>query len=169
MDVSRILEDYSSDSAIPPIRLTLALLCPLFVVLFSAYYSLNLERQLVVSVIRTIVQLLLAGYILLGFIFSIKSPIAVIAYLVCMGLIASLEVTSRQVRTYNGHFTDSMLAVLAGGGVIGAYGSIVIFNPDPWWNPHVRFYWDNMSSHLALNIHFLLSIGNDPYSRHADR
>ena len=49
-----------------------------------------------------------------------------------MLLIAALEATARQVRTYNGHYFDSLMAVLSGGALVGAYGSIVVFNPDPW-------------------------------------
>ena len=90
-----------------------------------------------VSVSRTIIQLLLAGYVLLSFIFSMNSPVYVLMYLTIMMLIAAVEATSRQVRTYPGHFYDSLWAVVLGGGVIGAFGAIVIFNPDPWWNPHV--------------------------------
>ena len=90
-----------------------------------------------VSVSRTIVQLLLAGYVLLSFIFSMNSPVYVLMYLTIMMLIAAVEATSRQIRTYPGHFYDSLWAVFLGGGVIGAFGAIVIFNPDPWWNPHV--------------------------------
>jgi ABC-type iron transport system FetAB permease component len=66
-----------------------------------------------------------------------NSPALVIAYLVIMMLIAAVEATSRQIRTYPGHFLDSLAAVILGGGVVGAFGAIVIFNPNPWWKPSI--------------------------------
>lgn len=135
MEIHRHLVE--SNGELPPLNLALALLCPLTVLAFSYKLGLNIERKIVISVTRTIVQLLLAGYVLLSFVFSLHSPFAVAAYLLMMSLIASLEVTSRQVRSYHGHFMDSLKAVLLGGGVIGAFGGVVVFHPSPWWNPHI--------------------------------
>ena len=118
-------------------RLFLALLCPLSIVLLSYHLNLAIARKILISVTRTIVQLLLAGYVLLSFIFSMNSPVYVLVYLGMMMLIAALEATSRQVRTYKGHFFDSLCAVVLGGGCVGAFGAIVVFNPTPWWEPRV--------------------------------
>jgi ABC-type iron transport system FetAB permease component len=38
---------------------------------------------------------------------------------------------------YLGHFFDSLCAVFLGGGLVGAFGAVVVFNPSPWWEPHV--------------------------------
>lgn len=128
-------------------RLFLALLCPISIVFLSWHLNLEISRKILISVSRTIIQLLLAGYILLSFIFSMNSPILVIMYLSMMMLIAAVEATSRQIRTYPGHFLDSLCAVVLGGGLVGAFGAVVVFNPDPWWEPHVMvrrkqyFYW----------------------------
>eukprot|EP00597_Dinobryon_sp_UTEXLB2267_P004529 CAMPEP_0170060906 /NCGR_PEP_ID=MMETSP0019_2-20121128/2678_1 /TAXON_ID=98059 /ORGANISM="Dinobryon sp., Strain UTEXLB2267" /LENGTH=563 /DNA_ID=CAMNT_0010266613 /DNA_START=294 /DNA_END=1985 /DNA_ORIENTATION=+ len=54
-----------------------------------------------------------------------------------MVLIAALEATARQVRTYNGHYYDSLVAVVVGGACVGAYGAVVVFHPIPWWEPHI--------------------------------
>lgn len=72
-----------------------------------------------------------------------------------MSLIAALEATSRQVRTYNGHYIDSLISILSGGGFFGIIcksfqqfhdfesifyfilGSILVFQPSPWWDPRV--------------------------------
>lgn len=126
-----------SSNSLSALSLFLALLCPLSVVGLSYYLKLNIIRKILVSVSRTIIQLLLAGYVLLGFIFSMRSPVYVIGYLLLMVAIASIEVTSRQVRTYVGHYRDSFISVVMGGAFVGAYGSIIVFNPTPWWEPHV--------------------------------
>lgn len=74
-----------------------------------------------------------AGYLLLKAIFSMRNPIFVVLYLVVMVLIAALEATARQVRTYNGHYYDSLVAVVIGGACVGAYGAVVVFHPIPWY------------------------------------
>jgi hypothetical protein len=119
------------------VAMACALLCPILVIFVSYHLKLQIGRQIIISVARTIVQLLLAGFLLLGFIFSLHSPFAVFAYLLLMGLIAALEVTSRQTRTYKGHYLDSLLTVLAGGAGVGIFGTVCVFRPTPWWDPHV--------------------------------
>lgn len=131
------IESHSSVKPISFRRLGLSLLCPILVTIISRKLRLNIERKILIACLRTILQLLLTGYVLLGFIFTINNPFLVFTYLLCMGLIASLEVVSRQVFTYDMHFRDSLLAVVMGGGLIGAYGSIVVFHPSPWWDPKV--------------------------------
>eukprot|EP01033_Poteriospumella_lacustris_P016723 gene16723-11966_t len=54
-----------------------------------------------------------------------------------MVLIAALEATGRQVRTYQGHYVDCLISSALGGGFVGIYGSAVIFHPNPWWSPAV--------------------------------
>ena len=54
----------SSDGAIPIFRMCLALFGPLLVILFSIRLKLQIESKLIVSLIRSIVQLLLAGFII---------------------------------------------------------------------------------------------------------
>jgi len=88
----------NDEVGVPLFRMGIALSFPLLVALFAFHFKLNLEKKLLVSVFRTIVQLFLAGYVLLGFIFSMKQPILVIAYLLVMSLIAALETTTRQVK-----------------------------------------------------------------------
>ena len=130
--------------------MALALLGPILVIFLSIHLKLKIESKLLVSLVRSIVQLLLAGtlyalrvdlklkycfwvgYLLLRTIFSMHNPFLVALYLSIMILIAALEATSRQVRTYNGHYFDSLIAVLAGGALVGAYGSVVVFHPEPW-------------------------------------
>lgn len=74
------------------------------------------------------------GFILLRALFSLNNLIWVLLYLVVMVFIAALEATSRQVRTYSGHYQDSLIAVAVGGAIVGAYGCVVVFNPSPWYS-----------------------------------
>ena len=106
----------------------------------TKYLRLNMALTIFITVIRTIVQLLLLACVTLSIIFSIQSPILVVAYLLFITFIAAYEVMNRQTRTYVGHYLDSFCAVLMGGGVVGSYGTIVVYNPSPWWNPRIMVY-----------------------------
>jgi putative ABC transport system permease protein len=75
--------------------------------------------------------------VLLDFIFSLHNPFIVFGYLTIMVLIAALEATGRQVRTYQGHYVDCLISSAVGGGFVGIYGSAIIFHPNPWWSPAV--------------------------------
>lgn len=120
-----------------PSRVGLALLAALLSVIMSYHLRINIEKKLLVGLIRCILQLLLLGYVLLNFIFSVNSPVVVAIYLFAMLLIAAVEVTNRQVKTYDGHYIDALIACTLGGGGVGLYAAVVIFHPTPWWNPHV--------------------------------
>lgn len=134
------VEQAEEDTHAQPIewwRLALSLLGPVLFLLVSYYLELGLVKKLLVGLCRSSVQLLFLGYVLLNFIFSLHSPLVVAVYILCMIVIAALEATGRQVRTYPGHYWDSLIACLCGGGVVGIYGAIVIFHPHPWWTPSV--------------------------------
>ena len=118
-------------------RMFLALIPPLIVIVISYHLKLQITKMIIISISRTILQLLLAGYVLLSFIFDMHSPVVVMAYLLVMMLIAAMEATGRQIRTYPGHFWHSLLAIMASGGLIGIYGAVVVYHPSPWWEPHV--------------------------------
>lgn len=118
------------------IQLFLALCAPIAMIVLSIYLKLDIGYKIFISIMRTIIQLLFAGCILLGFIFSIESQFLVVAYLFIMSMIAAQEVTTRQSRTYSGQYLDSLLSVLMGG-LVSMYGAIVVFKPIPWFNPHV--------------------------------
>ena len=118
-------------------RMFLALIPPLIVIVISYHLKLQITRMIIISISRTIFQLLLAGYVLLSFIFDMHSPFVVMAYLLVMTVIAAMEATGRQLRTYPGHFWHSLLAIMASGGLIGMYGAVVVYHPTPWWEPHV--------------------------------
>lgn len=138
MDSTSPLDESASGAApIGPSRLVLTLLGPVALIFVSRYLNLQLERALIIGTIRSSVQLLFLGYVLLNIIFSLNSVPVVFTYLSVMILIAALEATGRQVRSYKGQYWDSLAACALGGGVVGLYGSVVIFHPHPWWSPAV--------------------------------
>jgi putative ABC transport system permease protein len=106
-------------------------------VALSYHFQLGIEWKLTVGLLRAIVQLLLLGFVLLSFLFSVQSLPLILLYLAAMLLIAATEVTNRQVRTYDGQFWDAVTACFVGGGICGIFTSAVVFAPSPWWNPRV--------------------------------
>ena len=112
-------------------QLALALLAPALILLLSIYLKLEFATKIGISVTRSGIQLLFAGCILLSYIFAIKSSILVVGYLFAMALIASFEVISRRTLFYDYQYIDSLVAIILGGGVVGAYSTIVVFNPHP--------------------------------------
>ena len=118
-------------------QILLALLAPFAILLLSIHLKLGIASTIFVTVVRTIVQLLLLACVFLSIIFNFKSPFLVVAYLLFISFIAAYEVMNRQNRTYAGHYVDSLCAVLMGGGLVGVYGTIVVYNPTPWWNPQI--------------------------------
>lgn len=139
MDTGVDSASHSTSSARPiaPFRLVLTLLGPAILIALSRYLDLGLERKVFLGIFRSSVQLLFLGFVLLGFIFSLHNPFVVFGYLTIMVLIAALEATGRQVRTYQGHYLDCLISSAVGGGFVGIYGSAVIFHPHPWWSPAV--------------------------------
>lgn len=118
-------------------QILLALLAPFAVLLISLHLKLGIATTIFVTVLRTIVQLLLLACVFLSIIFNFKSPFLVVSYLLFISFIAAYEVMNRQTRTYTGHYVDSLCAVLIGGGLVGIYGTIIVYNPTPWWNPQI--------------------------------
>ena len=125
------------ESALPIWRLAMALLAAFSGVVLSYHFSLGIERKLLIGFVRSIVQLLLLGYVLLNLIYSLNSPWVVVFYLLAMISIAAIEVANRQKLTYAGQYYDAWLSCFIGGGVSGIYASLIVFHPNPWWDPKI--------------------------------
>ena len=110
---------------------------PFLIVCVSAWFTLGIEYQLLKGIVRSATQLFLAGFVLLSFIFSQNSPLVTFGYLSMMALIASVEVTARQIRTYSSHFRDAFITIVFSGGLVGLYGSLIVFVPEPWYNSKI--------------------------------
>ena len=125
------------ESALPIWRLAMALLAAFSGVALSYHFSLGIEKKLLIGFVRSIVQLLLLGYVLLNLIYSLNSPWIVAFYLLAMISIASIEVANRQKLTYAGQYYDAWLSCFIGGGISGIYASLIVFHPNPWWDPKI--------------------------------
>jgi len=118
-------------------QLGIAMACPLAVIAISYWYDLKMERKMFISVIRTIVQLFAAGYFIIEFIFKANYFWVVLIYLLIMVLIAAIEATGRQTKTYNRHFQHALISIMVGGLGTSIFGALFIFCPNPLWDPRV--------------------------------
>lgn len=102
----------------------------------SIWLGLQLERQMAVSAVRMVVQLLLVG-IILKTLFALASPWPVLLAAIVMTGFAAHEVRARQSRVLLGLWTHGI-----GGGAMVFIGALVtilaltvFISPEPWYNP----------------------------------
>lgn len=100
----------------------------------SVLLRLQLERQLLVAGIRTVVQLLAIGYVL-GWVFQHAWWYVVLPLMCGMTLIAGISASGRGERRYRGLLTDSVLSVWLSSWLVTAIGLFVILRVRPWYEP----------------------------------
>jgi putative ABC transport system permease protein len=100
----------------------------------SRWQQLGLERELMVATARTTVQLVVVGY-LLWFVFDWKNPGAVLAVIVAMLAIATLETRKRIGKRIPNELWllgGSMVTSLA---VTLTYTTVLVIRPALWFDP----------------------------------
>ena len=100
----------------------------------SLAFSLGLEKRLLIGSVRTVVQLLLIGW-LLQWIFSHPLWYVVLPIMLCMAVIAGTSAVSRTTRRYPGIYLDSVLSVMATAIVVLSIAVLGIFRLEPWYAP----------------------------------
>lgn len=100
----------------------------------TARFRTGLGRQFVVAALRTVVQLVAVGYVLV-YIFSIRRWWLVLAALLLMGAVATREAAGRHEAPSRRLVAASGLAILLGSGLTLAYVSGFLVQPEPWYNP----------------------------------
>ncbi len=100
----------------------------------SVALKLRLERQLLIAALRTIVQLLLIGYVL-GWVFSFERWYVVLPLMALMTVIASFAASGRGRRSYAGQHADSIVSIWGSTWIVGAFGLFVVIRIHPWYEP----------------------------------
>ncbi|MGG6266561.1 ABC transporter permease [Leptolyngbya sp. AN03gr2] len=115
-------------------QLALAAMLILINLILSIVLQLRLEKQLWIASVRMTVQLLLVGYIL-KWIFTLQSPMLVLAVTLVMALLAGQSAIARTKRGYRGMFWNSFVSIFASSALM--IGAIVtgIIRVEPWYNP----------------------------------
>ena len=99
----------------------------------SLAMQLGLARQLAVSAVRMIVQLLLVGMVLEA-VFELGSPWVTAGLALIMGCFAGYEVRARQERGAWGYGLGAGSVMLAAG-MVTLFALTVQIRPDPWYLP----------------------------------
>lgn len=99
--------------------------------LISLALKLGLERNLLIASVRTVVQLLLIGY-LLGWIFSVNRIIAVAALMTLMSLIAGVAAVRRTPHRFPGIWLNSIVAVMTSSWLVTGVALAFIIRPEVW-------------------------------------
>lgn len=100
----------------------------------SAWQRLGLEGNLAIATVRTVVQLLMVGY-LLALVFALRNPWVVLAVLGVMLAIAAIVARNRISKKIPG------LLPLVGGSIFIstaltlAYTTLLVVRPTPWYDP----------------------------------
>ena len=116
--------------------LGLAAMLVLMLALLSWRMHLKVEKQLLISASRTVVQLLLIGLIL-RFVFAQQHLYIMILIATIMLLAAGREVMARQTRRFHGVWGFGMgtLSMFLSTFVVTFFALTVVIGNDPWYTP----------------------------------
>jgi putative ABC transport system permease protein len=102
----------------------------------SAWQNLGLTGGLTIAAGRTVLQLLVVGY-LLEAVFAFRSPVLVFTVMVVMGVIATLVASNRI-----GQKIPRLIAIVGGSVLVSTvltlgYVNLLVLRPQPWYEPQV--------------------------------
>jgi putative ABC transport system permease protein len=125
-------------NAIPlnPADLAIAAALVVFDAALSLALRLRLHRQVLIAAARMVVQLVAVGFVLRA-VFALKSPLATLAVVLAMGLVAAREIAARPERK----FRRATGLALSGGAVAVAtvvtagLALLTAIRPHPWYDP----------------------------------
>lgn len=100
-----------------------------------AFLRLALWRTLLVSALRTLVQLSLIGLVL-GWVFAREHWSQTLSFMTIMVLVASFAAKNRVTVAYRGLFWDVLMALCASGFGVGLLGAFLVFEKN-WFAPSV--------------------------------
>lgn len=117
-----------------PIRLGCALGLMVIAIALAAWQRLGLEGSLAMATVRTVMQLLVVGYVL-EIVFALSNPWAVLAVIVVMASIATIVARNRISQK-----VPHLLPIVGGSILVStaltlAYVNLLILQPDPWYQP----------------------------------
>lgn len=122
-----------------PVELNDLVIASLLVILnaaLSLWLQLRLERQLLVAMVRMIVQLSLVGWVL-KVLFEQVSPTWTGLAALAMVLFAGREITARQTRRLRGGWDYGLgtACLLLAAGLVTVFALTTQLQPQPWYDP----------------------------------
>ena len=116
----------------------------------SHWQKLGLAQRLVIGAIRTVVQLMLVGYVLV-YIFALDRWYLVGVALLCMLLVATKAAVNRQFRASRTLLMITGVAMLLASGLTLLYISTLVVRVTPWYNPRYLIPLFGMIVGSAMN------------------
>ncbi len=115
-------------------QLALSALLILINVGLSWRLRLGLASSLGTATVRTILQLLLIGYIL-EWLFQQENPFLILLIAIVMTSVAGISGVNRTSRRFAGIYWNSLLSILASSALITGISMVGILRVDPWFDP----------------------------------
>lgn len=112
----------------------LALGLILLAISVSAWQRLGLEGSLLIATGRTIVQLLVVGY-LLAIVFALRSPWAVLAIVLAMTIVATIVARNRISQKVPRLVPIVGVSILLSTAFTLAYVNLLVLRLEPWYEP----------------------------------
>lgn len=100
----------------------------------SVALRLGLEQKLAVASVRTVVQLLLVGWVL-RFVFDLDHPLAVAAIVTVMIAVAGRAAVTRSGRAYRGAYVRAFGTLAITGVVTTMAVTSLVVGVEPWYRP----------------------------------
>ncbi|MEE2707372.1 MAG: iron export ABC transporter permease subunit FetB [Planctomycetota bacterium] len=117
------------------LQIALAALLILVNGVISMVLRLGLERSLIVASLRTVVQLLLIGFVL-QWVFQVKLWTTVLALLIIMTLVAGVTAVGRAERRYRAIWFDTIISIWTSSWLVTAFGLFVVIQDlEHWYQP----------------------------------
>jgi putative ABC transport system permease protein len=115
-------------------ELSLAAVLVLLNAAIALRLSLRITRPILLSALRSVVQLLLLGLVL-DWVFAGERPVVVLTLMVLMALAAGYEAVRRASHRVPGLLTLSVLVMLASSLAVTFYATHIVIQVDPWYSP----------------------------------
>jgi putative ABC transport system permease protein len=148
--------------ALTPLDLSIAAALVLLLAITSARMRLGVSRQLLISAVRTAVQLALLGLVLRA-LFAHAKPLLVLAMAIVMLLAAAREVFARQERRFRGlwGFGIGTSSMFVSAFTVTILALLAIVGPEPWYTPQyaiplLGMVLGNTMNGIALSLERLL-------------
>lgn len=114
-----------------PLNIAMAAMLVLINGIISVWLKLNMEKQLLLASVRSIVQLLLIGLVL-EWIFELSWWPVIGLLMFTMTLIASITAVQRSQRRFPGIWLNSTVAVFTSSWLVSGFALTVIIPPQNW-------------------------------------
>jgi len=115
-------------------ELSLAAVLVLLNAAIALRLSLRITRSILVSAVRSVVQLLLLGLVL-DWVFADQRPVIVLTLMVLMTLVAGYEAARRSSHRVPGLLTLSVLVMLTSSLAVTFYATRIVIDVAPWHSP----------------------------------